>query len=231
MAHDPSHTNGRVDVSVLIPVLNEERHIRATVATMREQALDGELEFLFADGRSDDDTKAILQEMAREDERIVVLDNPRRTTFGLNVGAARVARPLRGADGRALVLPRPLPRRGHRAARARRGRRRRVGRRAGRAARQRRHLQRGRRRARLAPRRRRLEQVAHERHARAAEKRHRHRRLRRRLAARDGRPPRRLGRRLARQPGLRAGRARACRGAAASSACRRWRPSTCRGAT
>lgn len=74
------------DVSVLIPVLNEAEHIRATVATMREQALDGRtLELVFADGRSDDDTKALLEEMAREDERIVVVDNPARTTAaGLN---------------------------------------------------------------------------------------------------------------------------------------------------
>jgi succinoglycan biosynthesis protein ExoA len=81
------------DVSVLIPVLNEAEHIRATVATMREQALDGRtLELVFADGRSDDDTKAILDELAREDERVVVVDNPARTTAaGLNaaLSAAR----------------------------------------------------------------------------------------------------------------------------------------------
>lgn len=75
------------DVSVLIPVLNEEAHIRATVAAMLAQELgDRTFELIFAEGRSDDRTKELLEEMAREDERIVVVDNPARTTAaGLNV--------------------------------------------------------------------------------------------------------------------------------------------------
>jgi glycosyltransferase involved in cell wall biosynthesis len=91
MTHDPAysqaHSNGRVDVSVLVPVLNEERHIRESVAAMLSQRFEGEIEFLFMDGRSDDRTKAILEEMSAADRRIRVLDNPqRRTTFGLNIG-------------------------------------------------------------------------------------------------------------------------------------------------
>jgi succinoglycan biosynthesis protein ExoA len=76
----------RVDVSVLVPVLNEERHIRDTVEAMRTQQFDGELEFLFADGGSDDGTRGILEELAEHDQRLRVLDNPRRQTpSGLNV--------------------------------------------------------------------------------------------------------------------------------------------------
>lgn len=74
-------------VSVLIPVLNEEAHIRDTVATMLAQELpEGmTLELVFADGRSEDRTKAVLEEMAADDPRIVVVDNPARTTAaGLN---------------------------------------------------------------------------------------------------------------------------------------------------
>ena len=89
MSHE-SHTsesNGQVDVSVLIPVLNEERHIRESVVAMLSQRFDGEIEYLFMDGSSEDRTKAILEEMAAQDRRIRVLDNPqRRTTFGLNIG-------------------------------------------------------------------------------------------------------------------------------------------------
>lgn len=83
------------DVSVLIPVFNEERHIRETVATMLAQDLDSlTLELVFADGRSEDRTKAILEAMATEDDRIVVVDNPSRTTTsGLNAC-------LRAARGR-----------------------------------------------------------------------------------------------------------------------------------
>jgi glycosyltransferase involved in cell wall biosynthesis len=81
-----------VDVSVLTPVLNEERHIEAAVATMRSQRFAGELEFIFADGGSSDRTRAILEELAREEPRIRVLDNPaRQTAAGLNV-ALRAAR-------------------------------------------------------------------------------------------------------------------------------------------
>jgi len=87
MSHDPGHTNGKVDVSVLVPVLNEERHIRESVAAMLAQRYEGEIEFLFMDGCSEDRTKAILEEMSAADPRIRVLDNPQqRTTFGLNIG-------------------------------------------------------------------------------------------------------------------------------------------------
>jgi glycosyltransferase involved in cell wall biosynthesis len=78
-----------IDISVLTPVLNEEAHIRETVASMVRQEFDGEIEFIFIDGRSEDRTVAILEELASEDPRIRVLDNPNRTTaYGLNVGLA-----------------------------------------------------------------------------------------------------------------------------------------------
>lgn len=75
-----------VDVSVLVPVLDEERHIRETVAAMQAQRFDGNVELLFADGGSQDRTREILLELAQGDPRIRVLDNPRRrTASGLNV--------------------------------------------------------------------------------------------------------------------------------------------------
>jgi cellulose synthase/poly-beta-1,6-N-acetylglucosamine synthase-like glycosyltransferase len=80
-------TEARVDVSVLIPVLNEERGLREVVAGMQAQRFDGDVEFLFVDGRSEDRTREILEELAAEDPRIRVLDNPaRRTPQALNVG-------------------------------------------------------------------------------------------------------------------------------------------------
>jgi glycosyltransferase involved in cell wall biosynthesis len=81
-----------VDVSVLTPVLNEERHIEDAVETMRRQRFDGELEFIFADGGSTDRTRAILEDLARVEPRIRVIDNPAgQTASGLNV-ALRAAR-------------------------------------------------------------------------------------------------------------------------------------------
>lgn len=77
---------GAVSISVLVPVLNEERHIRETVEAMRAQRYQGTVELLFADGGSSDRTREILLELAAEDPRIRVLENPRRrTASGLNV--------------------------------------------------------------------------------------------------------------------------------------------------
>lgn len=86
----------RVDrrCSVLMPVLNEERHIARSVDAMRKQRFDGELEFLVIDAGSTDRTRELLQELARVDPRIRVFNNPRRfAASGLNVG-------LRHATGR-----------------------------------------------------------------------------------------------------------------------------------
>jgi succinoglycan biosynthesis protein ExoA len=76
-----------VDVSVLVAVRNEERFIRDTATAMRAQEFDGTVEFLFVDGRSDDGTRRILEQLASEDPRIRVLDNPKSILrAGLNVG-------------------------------------------------------------------------------------------------------------------------------------------------
>ncbi len=81
-----------IDCSILVPVLNEERFIEAMVAAMRAQRFDGTLEFVFADGGSRDRTREILGELAREDPRIRLFDNPRGSvSSGLNV-ALREAR-------------------------------------------------------------------------------------------------------------------------------------------
>src|SRR5438105_14920358 len=90
---------GPIDASVLIPVLNEESHIRATVAAMQAQEFDGDVEFVFMDGRSEDGTRAILEGLAAEGPRIPVLDNPGRTTpHALHPGLAAA----RGEDVRPM---------------------------------------------------------------------------------------------------------------------------------
>lgn len=66
---------------------NEAEHIRSAVASMQGQRFDGAIEFVFIDGRSDDETVDILRELQSEDPRIRVLDNPaRRTPNALNIG-------------------------------------------------------------------------------------------------------------------------------------------------
>jgi glycosyltransferase involved in cell wall biosynthesis len=77
----------RVLVSTLTPVLDEEAHLHETVAALRAQDVAEEAEFLFIDGGSTDRSKAILEELAREDPRIRVFDNPQRhTAAALNIG-------------------------------------------------------------------------------------------------------------------------------------------------
>jgi len=90
-------SNSTVDVTVLIPVFNEERHVPAVVGAMLSQDFEGSSEFVFIDGGSTDRTPEILKDLSRRDRRVRVLDNPRRqTAAGLNVG-------LRAARGRIIA--------------------------------------------------------------------------------------------------------------------------------
>jgi succinoglycan biosynthesis protein ExoA len=83
-----------IDCSILVPVLDEERYIERSLAAMRRQRFAGTLEFLFADGGSSDRTRELLEAGAREDPRVRIFDNRRRSvTSGLNVA-------LRNARGR-----------------------------------------------------------------------------------------------------------------------------------
>jgi succinoglycan biosynthesis protein ExoA len=76
-------TRGRniVKVSVLTPVFNEEAQLTGILDRfLAQEDPGGEIEFLFVDGRSEDQTRARLLETAASDPRVRVLDNPRRTT-------------------------------------------------------------------------------------------------------------------------------------------------------
>ncbi len=77
------------EVSVLIPVLNEQAALLTAATAMLAQRLDGRAEFLFIDGGSTDDSPAILAQLAAADDRVRVLSNPaRRTPQALNIGLA-----------------------------------------------------------------------------------------------------------------------------------------------
>src|SRR5687768_5469339 len=76
-----------IDVSVLVPFLNEASHLPAVVPAMLAQRFDGEIEFLFIDGGSTDGSRDVVEAMARSDPRIRLLDNPDRwTPLALNHG-------------------------------------------------------------------------------------------------------------------------------------------------
>ncbi|HET9871219.1 MAG TPA: glycosyltransferase family 2 protein [Propionibacteriaceae bacterium] len=76
-------------VSVVMPVLNEERHLRAAVRQVLDQHYPGELEVIMAVGPSHDRTAEIAAELAAADDRLRVVDNPAgRTPHALNLAVA-----------------------------------------------------------------------------------------------------------------------------------------------
>jgi succinoglycan biosynthesis protein ExoA len=76
-------------VSVVMPVLNEERHLEAAIRRVLDQEYPGELEVIIAVGPSSDRTPEIAAALSAADSRIRVVDNPAaRTPAALNLGIA-----------------------------------------------------------------------------------------------------------------------------------------------
>jgi succinoglycan biosynthesis protein ExoA len=82
-------------VSIVIPCRNERDQIEATIRSiLAQESPVGGFEVIVADGMSDDGTRGILQELADEDPRLRIIDNPGRiASTGLNqaIQAARGA--------------------------------------------------------------------------------------------------------------------------------------------
>jgi succinoglycan biosynthesis protein ExoA len=94
-------------VSVVLPVLNEERHLRAAVASVLEQGYAGDLEVVVALGPSTDRTDAVAAELAATDSRVRCIANPTgRTPEGLNLAVAASRYPIVArVDGHAELPP------------------------------------------------------------------------------------------------------------------------------
>jgi succinoglycan biosynthesis protein ExoA len=76
-------------VSIVMPVLNEERHLEAAICRVLDQEYPGELEVIIAVGPSSDRTREIADALAATDPRIHVVENPAaRTPTALNLGIA-----------------------------------------------------------------------------------------------------------------------------------------------
>jgi succinoglycan biosynthesis protein ExoA len=74
-------------VSVVMPVLNEERHLESAIRRVLDQEYPGELEVIVAVGPSADRTREIADALAAADSRIRVVENPAaRTPSALNLG-------------------------------------------------------------------------------------------------------------------------------------------------
>src|SRR3712207_2549669 len=76
-----------MDVSVIVPARNEAAFVAETVPRILGQDFDGEMEFLFVEGRSDDDTRALLEGLTRDHPNVRIIDNPAmRLARALNIG-------------------------------------------------------------------------------------------------------------------------------------------------
>ena len=76
-------------VSIILPILNEERYLRDSVNSILAQDYQGKFEVVLAVGPSKDKTREIADQLHQENSRVVVVDNPTgRTAAGLNVALA-----------------------------------------------------------------------------------------------------------------------------------------------
>jgi len=77
-------------ISVVLPILNEERHLAQTVSSILAQNYAGQIEVILALGPSSDRTNKIAESLAANDSRIILVENPTgRTANGLNAAIAR----------------------------------------------------------------------------------------------------------------------------------------------
>lgn len=75
----------RIGVSVIMPVLNEGRHLGNAVRRVLEQQWPGRLEVILSVGPSRDGTSEIASALADDDSRVIVVENPGgRTPDALN---------------------------------------------------------------------------------------------------------------------------------------------------
>nr|WSW68896.1 glycosyltransferase family 2 protein [Streptomyces sp. NBC_00995] len=94
-------------VSVIMPVLNEERHLRNSVRHILEQEYDGEMEVVIALGPSTDRTDEIAAELVAEDPRVQTVPNPTgRTPAALNAAIKASRHPVVvRVDGHGMLSP------------------------------------------------------------------------------------------------------------------------------
>lgn len=85
-------------VTIAMPAYNEEHYIEACIRSVQDQDYPRDrIEILVADGRSSDRTREILADLAKDDPRIRMIDNPER------LQAAGINRMVREARGEIIV--------------------------------------------------------------------------------------------------------------------------------
>lgn len=82
---DKAHPADSPPVSIILTVLNEEAHLRQAVLAALNSDYRGQLEVIIAVGPSSDATWSIAQDLAENDPRVLVIENPSgKTPAGLN---------------------------------------------------------------------------------------------------------------------------------------------------
>lgn len=92
-------------VSVILPVLNEENYLEAAISAILSQDFLGEFEVILALGPSRDRTTEIAEKLQRSDSRIILVDSPTgKTATGLNLAIAKSRYPIIiRVDGHATI--------------------------------------------------------------------------------------------------------------------------------
>jgi succinoglycan biosynthesis protein ExoA len=79
----------RAEISVILPILNEEKYLAESVGAILNQNFEGPIEVILAVGPSQDKTMEIARKLQNQDSRVVVIENPTgRTAAGLNLAIA-----------------------------------------------------------------------------------------------------------------------------------------------
>lgn len=77
------------EISVILPVLNEEKYLEDSVNAILSQSFSGQLEVILAVGPSQDSTLQIALALHARDSRVIIVENPTgRTAAGLNLAIA-----------------------------------------------------------------------------------------------------------------------------------------------
>ena len=92
-------------ISVILPILNEEAHLKGAIDSILSQDYQGKTEVILAVGPSHDRTLEIARQISQEDSRVVIVDNPTgRTAAGLNLALKKSESPvIVRVDGHAQI--------------------------------------------------------------------------------------------------------------------------------
>jgi succinoglycan biosynthesis protein ExoA len=101
----PTPKDAPLAVSVVLPVLNEARYLRTAVGSVLAQDYAGDIEVVIALGPSRDASNTVAEDIAANDSRVTLVQNPTgRTPNGLNLAVAATRYPIVArVDGHSVI--------------------------------------------------------------------------------------------------------------------------------